>query len=65
MASYTNESKNSTALTNESPTPPDSLTLADYGDLTIAEGEGTLGDPKTPYTKQTKNTTVLSNETKN
>lgn len=65
MATFTPQSKTTTTLTNESPTPPSNLTLADYGDLTLADAEGTLGDPRTPYSNETKNTTVLTNQSKN
>ena len=67
MATFVEETKNTTTLTNQTPSPKDTngLTLADYSNATLADGGGTLGNPKTPYDKQTKNTTDLENETKN
>jgi len=60
MATFTKQTKNTTELTNQTPSPSGG-TFAEEG--TFAD-EGTFGTPKTHYDKQAKNTTSLTNQTK-
>ena len=64
MATFTDQTKNSTAVTNQAPSPASAGIWDDHPE-TWDDAEGTFENPKTAYTKQSKNSTSLTNESKN
>lgn len=63
MPGITEELENQKSLTNEAE-PTSNLTLADM-DWTLADDEGTLGQPGSHITKESKNNKTLSLESEN
>ena len=63
MPAISHEAKNNKSLANEAE-PTSNLTLADMP-WTLADDEGTLGQPGSHITKESKNNKSLSNEAEN
>ena len=58
--SYTNDSANTTALTNDS--LAGSIATWDDMDIPWDEAEGTWDNPNTPFKKDAANTTTITND---
>lgn len=64
MASFQNQSKNSTSISNQSKTG-DTVKTLDEVPTSIDEMEGTIDNPTLIFFKQTKNSTTFVNQSKN
>lgn len=64
MATYSNQTKNSSTISNQSITTNTSLTWAE-ATYPWKIAQGTWAAAKTTFLPQTKNTSTISNQTKN